>query len=209
MMRLPALALAVLLAVCAFGTSVAAPLTSAVYFTGIGCPHCAKTDPVLFKQQVRETDLLVVEYEIYLDSVNAPLFLAYEGYFGDVFGVPAIIVGRENGQTIVGDRAILASLDDLVEQAADNELPLPSASVSFAELDLMALWGKPKIWFRDRVAIRKDLGSEASEAVKAFVLEGILPESCQPCAENTVALSGDAVSFREAYAYDGWLLLRD
>jgi len=207
--RVRTLALCMLLVFCAGGASAAPLVTSAIYFTGIGCPHCARTDPVLLKNRVREADLLVVEYEIYLDSVNAPLFLAYEDLFGDVFGVPAIIAGREKGQAIVGDRPILADLEKLIERNPGNDLTLPASSVSFADIDLVALWGKPKIWFGDRVAVRKDLSSKASEAVKAFILDGTLPETCEPCTENHVALSGDAVRFREAYAYDGWVLMRD
>ncbi len=209
MIRATVMALCLVLGISSCAANAASPVTSAVYFTGIGCPHCARTDPVLFKQRVRDADLLVVEYEIYLDSVNAPLFLAYEGLFGDVFGIPAIIAGREKGQAIVGDRPILADLETLIERNPDNELPLPAASAPFAEMDLVALWGKPKIWFADRVAIRKDLGSEASDEVKAFILDGALPPDCKPCAENTVALSGDTVRFREAYAFDGWVLMRD
>ena len=209
MIRITVLALCLVLGISTSSANAAPPVTSAIYFTGIGCPHCARTDPVLLKQRVRDADLLVVEYEIYLDSVNAPLFLAYEGLFGDVFGVPAIIAGRENGQAVVGDRPILADLETFIERNPNNELPLPVGSVPFAEMDLVALWGKPKIWFADRIAIRKDLESEASDEVKAFILDGALPSDCKPCAETVVALSGDTVSFREAYAFDGWVLMRD
>ena len=35
----------------------------AIYFTGVGCPHCAKTDPVVIKELTNEyNNLAIIEY---------------------------------------------------------------------------------------------------------------------------------------------------
>jgi len=50
----------------------------AVYFTGIGCSHCANTDPIIFKDLLREyPNLIIIEYEIYQQRENAPLLEKY------------------------------------------------------------------------------------------------------------------------------------
>ena len=209
MKRATTLALCLMLAISTIGAHAATPITTAVYFTGIGCPHCARTDPVLLEQQVRETDLLVVEYEIYQDSVNAPLLMYYADFLGDVVGIPALIAGSGQGRTLLGDWPILEGVDLLVLENRNNGVPLVSGTVPFADIDLVALWGKPKIWFQNRVAIRSDLGSRESDGVKSFVLDGTLPDGCEPCTNTSVSLSGAIVVFREAFAFNGWLLLRD
>ena len=49
----------------------------AVYITGIGCPHCAETDPVIFTEKVNEYNLIVIEYEIYQNQGNAQMIVHY------------------------------------------------------------------------------------------------------------------------------------
>jgi hypothetical protein len=209
MMRLLPMVFAALLTVALCADGIAAPLTSVVYFTGIGCPHCAMTDPVLLRQTVRQSELLVIEYEIYQDSVNAPLIMDYYALFGGRPGIPAMIAGREQGQSIIGDSPILAEMERFIDANRDNGVILPTRSVSVDRLNIAELPGRPKLWFRDRVAVRQEIGSRESEAVKSFVLDGVLPAGSRPCRENKVQLSGDAIVFREAYAFDGWILMRD
>ena len=183
--------------------------TSFVYFTGIGCPHCAKTDPVLFKEKVRHNDILIVEYEIYRESVNAPLLLNYYFFFEDQPGIPAIIAGNGKDETVSGDTPILQRMDRLIREHKGNGLTFPDKSLHLEKLRLTELPGRPKLWFRDRVAVRQDLASQASHPIKLFVLTGRLPEGCTPIAERSVALSGGAVHFRKACAFKGWHLLQN
>jgi len=183
--------------------------TTFVYFTGIGCPHCAKTDPVLFKQKVRHNDLLIIEYEIYRESVNAPLLLDYYFFFEDRPGIPAIIAGSRPGQTISGDWPILADVDRLIRTRKGNGVTFPAKSIPFAKVRLTDVPARPKLWYRNRVAVRKNLASKESYAVKLFLWTGQPPKGCRPIAERTVALSGGAVYFRESCAFNGWHLMRD
>jgi len=184
-------------------------MTSFVYFTGIGCPHCANVDPVLLKQRIRKGNLLIVEYEIYQDSVNAPLLIAYNSQFDTGLGVPMIMTEGKKGGAIVGDTSILENLDSLIAQHKGKGVALPGGNKSFAELLLTDLPKKPKIWFKDRVAIRKDMASKESNSIKKFLLEGVLPQGSTPVQEKDVALSDDKVIFREAYDFGGWILMRD
>ena len=67
----------------------------AVYFTGIGCPHCANADPILFKETVPDFNVLVIEYEIYQKQANAPLLNQYYEKYGIALGVPQLLSNSE------------------------------------------------------------------------------------------------------------------
>ena len=184
-------------------------ITSFIYFTGIGCPHCANTDPIILKQEIRETDMLVIEYEIYRDSINAPLLLEYNSKFGTGLAVPTIVAGTKKNDSISGDDPILKNLSMMVEAYAGNMIPLLKGPVSLDKLSLTSLPAKPKIWFRDRIAIRTDTGSQEDKIIKQFLLEGIQPEGCKSVADNTVALSDYTVKFNNACSFNGWTLMND
>lgn len=183
--------------------------TSFVYFTGVGCPHCANTDPVLFKQKVRQGNLLIVEYEIYQDSANAPLMLAYDKQFNSGLGVPMIIATGETDSSIVGDDLILENLDKLISKHKGNGVVLPAGSFEFDKLNLFDLPRKPKIWFKNRVAARNDEGSKESEAIKEFILNGAEPKGCAPTTKNEIPISGEKIKFSKACEFGGWILLQD
>lgn len=184
-------------------------VTSFVYFTGIGCPHCANVDPVLLKQKVRQGNLLVIEYEIYRDNANAPLLMAYDKQFDTGLGVPMVVTEGKKGGAVVGDTPILESLDSLIAKNKNNGVVLPAGARPFMALSLSDLPRLPKIWFKNRVAVRKDSASQESDTIKAFVVDGTEPQGCAPVAEKEVALSDDKVVFAKACAFNGWLLLRD
>jgi hypothetical protein len=182
---------------------------SLVYFTGIGCPHCANVDSVLLKQKIRQGNLLVVEYEIYRDTMNAPLLMAYDKQFDTGLGVPMIVVEDRKGGAIVGDTPILKVLDDLIIRHKGNGIVLPAGERSFGSLSLADLPRLPKIWFKNRVAVRKDRSSRESESIKVFLLNGTKPLGCLSVNEKEVSLSGDKVVFANACKVNGWLLMHD
>jgi len=97
-----------------------------IYFTGVGCPHCALTDPFLFygilewngKKYVfkEKENTIVVEYEIYKEGkYNAKVFDKYlEIFFKPeerwwYAGVPHIFINKN--KVIVGDIPILEKLN--------------------------------------------------------------------------------------------------
>lgn len=184
-------------------------ITSIIYFTGIGCPHCANVDPILFKQRVRQCDLLIIEYEIYRDSINAPLLMAYNSRYDAGLAVPMIVAGADKDQIVVGDSPILKALDRLIDLNKGNDIVLPSDHIPFDKLALSDLPHKPKIWFKDRVAVKKDPESRESEAVKKFLTDGTEPQGCAAAEDKEVALSGDQITFKKSCTFNGWLLMND
>jgi len=98
--------------------------TCAIYFTGIGCPHCARTDPYLIYRVIPEKPVVVVEYEVYKDSVyNARAMEYYINHFVpqdrkmEHYGIPQLYFGKES--IIIGDEPILESTSKMIDQS-DN-----------------------------------------------------------------------------------------
>lgn len=119
--------------------------TCIVYFTGIGCPHCAKADPVLLEELPEKyPDLVIIEYEIYQERENAPLLYEYNSVYGSGLGIPLIIFNKDN--FIIGDGPILEFIEEMIKEQKGNPCPLVNgSSVNFEELDVSTLLGKPKI----------------------------------------------------------------
>jgi len=123
----------------------------AVYFTGVGCPHCANVDPVILEDLFKKyPDLVIIEYEIYQQRENAPLIEKYNENYNSGFGIPLIIFNKD--EHIVGDRPIFNNVREIIEKLKGNPCPLIDGSFqNFEELNLTTLPGQPKIWIRGRI----------------------------------------------------------
>lgn len=163
--------------------------TCVVYFTGIGCPHCAKVDPVLFEQLPEKyPDLKIIEYEIYQEKENASLLYEYNDVYSSGLGIPLIIFGKDD--FLVGDTPILKNIENKFEEKKGNPCPLiDGSSVSFEELDVSQLPGKPKIW-------PESAGKETKAPGKIIATELTLPkilslaavDAINPCALAVLVL---------------------
>ena len=188
------------------------------YFTGVGCPHCARTDPVVFEKLLpKNNNLVIIEYEIYQSQSNAPLLDNYcQGYSlpyclpGKLpcCGIPLVIFSQ--GNIITGDTPILKNLETKLDEIHYNNCSLSNgASVSLENLDITHLPGYPKIWRHDRILIKQ--GNQGNNQILRKLLltnniprtlQGIQHQSIQP---KSVALSGRFVKFDHAAKIDGWL----
>lgn len=177
-----------------------------VYFTGIGCPHCANVDPLLLKHKVANTNIMVIEYEIYKDRANAPLLMEYHQEYNSRLGVPLLIAGKET--SVYGDEGILENINKIIDEKQGNNILLPKSTTTFKFLDLNDLPGNPKIWYQNRVAVRKE-PSPASDKIKEFLLTGQVPADAVRYKNppEPVELSNDEVIFKNATEYQGWVLM--
>ncbi len=206
------------IAVCGIGLSTAPAMTHAlegdvcaVYFTGVGCPHCAKTDPVILEDLLdRYQNLAVIEYEIYNQQINGPLLYQYDERYGSGLGVPLIIFNEE--QNLKGDLPILNDIDSVIQSLGNNPCVLHDGTkADFADLDIANLAAAPKIWHQNRILIKFQEGSSDSQllrdALTATDLNRVLADqdftNVEPIA---VPLSGKNVAFEYAIALDNWLL---
>ena len=174
----------------------------AVYFTGVGCSHCAKTDPVVLEDLPREyPNLVVIEYEIYQQRINAPLISQYNDQHGSGLGIPLIIFNKYQQEK--GDFPILRNIRKIIDSLRSNNCPLVDGSfIDFNNLDITSLSGFPKIWRGERILIKKDQKGD-NKVLKGLlfndnlneVLKGVKFEKIQPL---RVPLSGKYVRFENA-----------
>lgn len=182
----------------------------AVYFTGIGCPHCAKTDLVVLQDLLDDCSegLIVIEYEIYQESENGPLMLYYNSIFNTGLGIPHLLLGHNN--SVSGDLSILQSCGAGLEERFEFECPLIETSQEFKELDLTKMNGRPKIWSKYGVLLSYGNKSGNSELLKGLIL-GSKPAELFEDAEYEVVepidvpLSGGSVKFDNAVRIGEWV----
>ncbi|MEM5798228.1 MAG: hypothetical protein QXG26_02425 [Candidatus Aenigmatarchaeota archaeon] len=172
-----------------------------VYFTGIGCPHCAKTDPFLFNEILKNnTDLVIIEYEIYQQPENSGLLLAYsEKYKIGTIGIPMLIF---DDRYIVGDNPIIENLQSVLESKKDSLCPLLDNLTAFEQIS--DLPGKPKIWAGNRVLLKmsdKPLGDYGK-----ILFSDISKLNYTRVGAVPVQISGNKIDFDYAVSLDGWIL---
>ncbi len=180
-----------------------------VYFTGIGCPHCAKTDPVVLEQMVSKySNFVVVEYEIYQTQGNGPLLYNYKESYNTPLGVPLIILDKNN--FLSGDGNIVWNLEDEIMKRSNSACTLPEEEKDFSEIKIQDFPGKPKIWGHKRVMFQYTDGKTDYVALRELIttkniqqtLEKTIYETTTPL---SVPLSGKYVRFENAVLIGGWI----
>ncbi len=178
-----------------------------VYFTGVGCSHCARTDPVVLINITKEhSNFIVIEYEIYHQKENAPLILDYNSKYNTGLGIPLIIFEHDYK---VGDSPILQNINSLLEKS--SKCLLLDGSASFSEIDITKLPGKPKLWVAERILI-KTTGGNNNQLLKSLLtiaeenLSSVVKDINYKVVEpEKVALSGKNVEFENAIQINGWI----
>jgi len=180
-----------------------------VYFTGVGCPHCARIDPVILEDLPREyPNLVIIEYEIYQQRTNAPLIDQYNEEYNSGLGIPLIIFNKDEQK--IGDFPILRNIRRIIENSKSNNCPLiDGSSINFSNLDIASLPGFPKIWYQEKVLIKTGLEGNNKLLKELLIndnlneaLEGVTFEKIQPL---RVPLSGKYVGFENAIKVGDWV----
>ncbi len=167
-----------------------------VYFTGIGCPHCAHADPVVMGAALNGTPI-VIEYEVYRNAnYNARVFEDYAKRYGLELGIPTIVF--ENG-SIVGDRDVISK----IRTTRFGKCPTLDGYEYFKNLNLSSLPGRPKVWLDGMVLIRTDGSSNETQVKMILDHKFSAFERVQP---EPVTLSGRNVRFKNAVKIQGWIV---
>src|SRR6056297_254097 len=193
------------------------PKVCATYFTGIGCPHCAQTDPlVLGELPNRYSDLILIEYEIYQNRNNGALLNQYHSNYGMSYGIPGMIF--DSNSIYTGDRSILNQVENKIRQASSNPCPLLNGkTTSFKDLDWNSLPQTPKIWASNRILSQCDC-APSQQKVDNETLKKLLTVSAenipsivkktdfQAITGKPSPLSGGSIEFEHAVKLNGWIL---
>jgi thiol-disulfide isomerase/thioredoxin len=180
-----------------------------VYFTGIGCPHCEMTAPLVLEQLPREyANLITIEYEIQENEQNAPLLDEYVSAYHIGYELPLIIFSQD--QYIGGESSILNNVRGVLAELGSNKCPLvDGTSQDLNELDLTSLPGYPIIWHQQKVLIKQGptgnnellkqllVGDNLSDILKDAEFKVIEPIE--------VAIPGKTVKFDNAISIGDWI----
>lgn len=183
--------------------------TCVVYFTGVGCTHCAKADPFVLEDLLREyPNFIVIEYEVYQQSENAPLLYEYDSKYQSGLGIPLMIFNKE--QHIAGDLSILRDVRGIIEKSGFNKCPLiDGSSIDFDDLNLTILPGFPKIWYQEKILIKAGSGGN-SQLLKSLLTEDNLSEALKGVEFERinplkVPISGRYIEFDNAISIGNWI----
>ncbi len=181
---------------------------SFVYFTGIGCPHCAKTDLVVLEQLPQEyPNLIIFEYEIYQKQDNAHLLYQYNQKYNSGLGIPLIIFNKND--FLIGDLQITKEIEEKIKTKS-NKFPSLQGIIDFNNLDLSTIPGKPTIWSKERVLIKTNNQQIKNDLLKELLtkenisstLENIEYKIIEP---QKVPLSGKSLTFQNAIKIENWI----
>lgn len=181
----------------------------ATYFTGVGCPHCAKADPIVLKESLKENpNLVVIEYEVYQQPENAVFNYEASQNYDSSWGIPRVVFSKDS--VIAGDRPIMNNFNSTLGELENNQCPLIDGSgVDFKDLSLDDLPGKPKIWNQNRILIKTGKTFNGDEAKKLLIgsdfeetLKQINFSEVEP---KDVPLSGGKRKFDKAIEFSGWV----
>lgn len=211
----------VILSLGLLGLFITSPVLSAesedyccvVYFTGVGCPHCANTDLLVLEELFKKRDnFIVIEYEIYHQRENGSLLMEYNNNYASGLGIPLIIFNKD--KHFKGDKLILGNISETIDRLNSNPCPLKDgSSATFDELHLTTLPGKPKIWKGEKILVR--IGSEG-DGDNALLKDLLTTEDFlsilqkikfrfRPIEPLPVMLSGKSIRFDNAVEMDGWI----
>lgn len=182
----------------------------AVYFAGIGCSHCEKVTPLILEQLPREyPNLVIIEYEMYEQEQNAPLFDEYVSAYHTTFDFPLIIFNQD--QYVAGDVSIEKNTRTIIEELDSNKCPLIDGTTQdFKDLDPTSLPGYPRIWHQEKVLVK--MGPEGDgELLKRLLVEDNLVDALKDVEYRVVeptkvAVPGANVEFDNAVLIDHWVL---
>lgn len=152
-------------------------IKSFIYFTGIGCPHCAKVAPVLHQKVDNQEGLVLIEYELYKESSNSQVLTAYSSLYNYKLLIPLILYDTPTSDQ--GDSPILNNLDKQIALVSKDKIQLLNKNVTWDDLNINDFEGKPKIFTQNRVAVKNgtaDITSEENKLVKDFLLTSSLDD---------------------------------
>ncbi len=183
-----------------------------VYFSGIGCPHCAETDPVVLDKIFDTHDnLVVIDYEVYHSRVNAPLMRKYDKSYSTGLGIPIMIFDDDN--IMVGDKDVLSEFSKNIDKKNKNNCLLPDGtSRKISEIDFDSLEGEPRIFAKNRVLVRKNKGINSDKIRELLfvnnndIVKVLSDIPYKKLDNNSVDISGGEIKFDNVVQLNGWIL---
>ncbi len=153
----------------------------AVYFTGNGCPHCAKAKPAIDDVMKSTPNLVLIKYEIYQEQANAPVLDAYASAYNITPSIPLLIFGKDD--SLQGDSPIISKLRTKISSLESNSCPLIDGNaLNFNQCNLTSLPGKPEVFIGEKnIPINSTCVVEKKELTLAKILSLAAVDAINPC----------------------------
>lgn len=183
------------------------------YFTGIGCPHCAKVSPVLHKELENNNKLVVIEYELYKETRNSQIFTEYVNTYNLELGIPEVLYNDTLFRT--GDLPYINNISQDITKLVPNAVYLGNSTISWDMLSLNDLGGFPKVYTVDRVAYKVD-SADITEQGSAVIKEFLLTDDINKYAKDLkgtkidnldIQTPGGTISYENGIRIDSWNIL--
>jgi len=102
-------------------------------FTGQGCPHCARVEPVLRQLAEENPNIKLIEYEVYQNRSNLVVLNDYFDSYNvpqSDRGVPAVFLAKTY---LVGDQPILVNIEQKIEENKGLGCPVIDSPIATGE----------------------------------------------------------------------------
>lgn len=187
-------------------------LKFATYFTGIGCPHCTVASPFIKNIIDENSDFVLIEYEVYENSNNASLISKYNDSYNMGTGIPVIFFNQET--KLVGDSNIENNVKLKYMQQESNVVQGIDGLIPLDEFTIDDIDGFPRIYRKDRVAIRKNiraLTEQQNSQILSFITSDLsdwvnVRQEGEIVTPEVVKYPGGTVTYENAITVNGWLL---
>ncbi len=190
-------------------------LVCGVYFTKLGCPHCAKVDPVLLGETVRNKDIFIIEYEVGDKQINGQQIIPYvTGGYNSNYNVPQLILNQKD---VFFFEEITSKFSDYLEknQGFGNICPLPTDIYSkgdvnsLQDLKINELSGLPTVWYKDRALFKTGVSEVSDENLYKLLtdenVDPILHSSYHKMLSDTsIEISYGKIKFDNAVELKGY-----
>ncbi|MCD4756443.1 hypothetical protein K8R20_02415 [bacterium] len=185
----------------------------ATYFTGIGCPHCSSASPYIKEILDEDENFMLVEYEVYEEIRNAALIEDYNDEYNIGRGIPVLFFDKDT--KLVGGSEIKNNLKlNLSTNTNINTIHLSDGVVGLKQLNINNLKGYPKIYRKDRVAMRESittLTQDQNDQIVSFLTDDLANwtkeiwegELVTP---QVVKYPGGSSTYHHALKFNGWVL---
>ncbi|MCW1301337.1 MAG: hypothetical protein QXX71_02595 [Candidatus Nanoarchaeia archaeon] len=182
-----------------------------IYFTKVGCPYCAISDPIVLSKWLGEyPKLRIIEYLIN-DEENSQLFEKYAYTYPKVYPyVPQLIISQEN--VAIGLDQVV-KVEKLINESEFNPCLLLEGQVNFSNLDLGLLPAHPKVWVGNKLILpgSSRLNStlileliESPDPASYLDSLGIAYQRIEP--EIIPISGGRGIKFEKALRIDDWVI---
>ena len=185
----------------------------ATYFTSIGCPHCAKIDPIVFLDILEnKDDFALIEYEVKKNQENAKYAINYNNEFNTGLELPILFLNQNNNYFYQDISKFLKN--NLENQKYNNCVfpkgVYPKSETKFNDLNFNQLNGKPTI-FKNQRALKKTSNTSIiskktlHKLLNDSNIDNVLKDlSFKRLDNNSIEYSGGKITYDQALSLNGY-----